>query len=58
MRKEAYSEKLDDLLKDGMSKKFASYYLSLAVKEYDNPLYEKKYQQYIKLYKALKKEGF
>ena len=33
------SEKMDELLKDGFSKKFASYYLGLAQKEYNNPAY-------------------
>lgn len=33
------SEIIDDLLADGFSKKFASYYLNLAMKEYDNPAY-------------------
>lgn len=33
------SEDIKDLLEDGFSNKFASYYLDLAKKEYDNPAY-------------------
>ena len=35
------SESIDDLLRDGFSRKFASYYLDLAQREYDNPAYTK-----------------
>lgn len=38
-----HSEKLEDLLRDGFSKKFALFYLSLAMKEYENPAFEPTY---------------
>ena len=37
------SERLEDLLEDGVSRKFASYYLDLAMREYDNPAYDQTY---------------
>lgn len=37
------SENLNDLLKDGFSRKFASYYLELAQKEYENPVFSHDY---------------
>ncbi len=37
------SEHLEDLLADGISRKFATYYLDLAMKEYDNPAYDPSY---------------
>ena len=40
------SEKLELLLKDGFSKKFATYYLGLAQKEYDNPAYSRDFVQW------------
>lgn len=37
---------MEDLLMDGFSRKFASYYLNLAMKEYDNPAYNREYVQW------------
>lgn len=41
-----HSENLEDLLRDGISKKFATYYLDLAMKEYDNPAYDRTYAKW------------
>lgn len=41
-----YSENLEDLLKDGFSKKFADYYLGLAKNEYQNPAYSNDYVEW------------
>ena len=39
MNKRVYSENLNEMLNDGCSRKFASYYLNLAKEEYNNPAY-------------------
>ena len=38
-----YSVNIEDLLQDGFSHKFATYYLSLVEKEINNPYYDAEY---------------